>query len=610
MVSNTFQDFDGQILEARWNGVTIVISIAISYSGAMYAILLNEARGRTEIPHSKIYSATLLMTASLSISIRAIFFMHFVGMTAVTVYIPGTDQLVPVYFDIWYTVLSAVICAIAVLWGFYHASKDEHWNKIIHERTTLAERARARRIAKENRKIRMGERAATKSGGRSMIKIDVTSGRFSVTASPNGARQSNTELVTSKNIYKRQSDGGDTDKSFGQSQEVRPSQNETRFMEKDALLPTLEEDEVHGHNPQAGASKGSKLSVDYQPALGSKSNSREYLPLRGKSGEMPVFHSLRRPSKLSSASPQTRRRDSFSDLQAPPSIASQLNYSSPHRQSTSTENRDDESRGEPLRLGRPEMINDKLSVKLTSSYETDIQKSNPQRNLQVAKIVPNPSKINSTTSSISMPGNKSPVLETAASSLLNDSEFENYDLNDFMDEVSVLFERPTRIFVSGFFIALAVLAMHYLGMYSMRMEAIQLFNPVVVAISVVIALVAATAGMFIIFRVLPYFPYDFVKYAAAVIIAIAVNGMHYTGMAALQFQYQHRPDFNPEGLIQPVRLGEVILYCEVISFNGVALLNKLSNLLGHHQYFHGSSDTEQHDRRHPFASRKVSGCRN
>ncbi|KAI8615927.1 hypothetical protein BC830DRAFT_1218224 [Chytriomyces sp. MP71] len=545
MVNDTFQDFDGQILEARWNGVTIVISIAISYSGAMYAILLNEARGRTEIPHSRIYAATLLMTASLSISIRAIFFMHFVGMTAVTVYIPGTDQLVPVFFDFWYTVLSAVICAIAVLWGFYHASQDEHWNKIIHERTTLAERARARRIAKENRKIRMAERAATKSGGRSIIKIDVTTGRFSVAALSNAGRQSNTELVMSKNIYKRQSDGGDTDKSVSQNQEVRPSQNETRYMEKDALLPTLEEDEVHGHDRQVDSSKVSKLSVDYQPAL-------EHLSLRRKSGEMPVFQSLRRPSKLSSASPQSRRHDSFGDLNAPPSAASQRNYSSSYRQSTSTENRDEESGGEPNRLGRLRTMNDKVSVKLTSSNETDVQKSGPQKNLQAVKMAPMPSKMSLATSSRSMPGNNSPVLQAAASSVFNESEFENYDLADFVDEVFVLFERPTRIFVSGFFIALAVLAMHYLGMYSMRMEAVQLFDPVVVALSVVIAVVAATAGMFIIFRVLPYFPYDFVKYAAAIIIAIAVNGMHYTGMAALVFQYQHKPDFNPEGLIQPV----------------------------------------------------------
>ncbi|KAJ3060129.1 hypothetical protein HDU99_006063, partial [Rhizoclosmatium hyalinum] len=116
-----------------------------------------------------------------------------------------------------------------------------------------------------------------------------------------------------------------------------------------------------------------------------------------------------------------------------------------------------------------------------------------------------------------------------------------------------------------FSIALAVLAMHYLGMYSMRVEADMVYRPVVVVLSVIIAFVAATAGMWIIFRVLPYYPFDVTKYVAAVIIAIAVNGMHYTGMAALEFHYAPNPNFNPAQLIPPERLSEVILYCEVIA---------------------------------------------
>ncbi|ORY45247.1 hypothetical protein BCR33DRAFT_197091 [Rhizoclosmatium globosum] len=133
----------------------------------------------------------------------------------------------------------------------------------------------------------------------------------------------------------------------------------------------------------------------------------------------------------------------------------------------------------------------------------------------------------------------------------------------YYSRVLVLIEKPWRIIISGFSIALAVLAMHYLGMYSMRVEADMVYRPVVVVLSVIIAFVAATAGMWIIFRVLPYYPFDVTKYVAAVIIAIAVNGMHYTGMAALEFHYAPNPNFNPAQLIPPERLSEVILYCEV-----------------------------------------------
>ncbi|KAI9339053.1 hypothetical protein BDR26DRAFT_862547 [Obelidium mucronatum] len=79
--------------------------------------------------------------------------------------------------------------------------------------------------------------------------------------------------------------------------------------------------------------------------------------------------------------------------------------------------------------------------------------------------------------------------------------------------------------------------------------------------------------MFIIFRILPFFPYDSVKYVAAVIIAIAVNGMHYTGMAAVTYKYRPIPGFSSAGLVTPYYLHEVILYSEVsIAFSFVFLL--------------------------------------
>ncbi|KAI9339052.1 hypothetical protein BDR26DRAFT_896034 [Obelidium mucronatum] len=144
--TNTTNPLDGEFLTTEWEGITVIISIAISYSGAMYTILLNEVRGRWDLPtnlmpqpkikndstscfysfryeppHSNTYSLVLLIMSALSTSIRAIFFMHFVGMTAVTLHIGSTHEKVPVYFDYGWTILSAVICGLTILWAFHFA---------------------------------------------------------------------------------------------------------------------------------------------------------------------------------------------------------------------------------------------------------------------------------------------------------------------------------------------------------------------------------------------------------------------------------------------------------------------------------------------------------
>ncbi|KAJ3142547.1 hypothetical protein HK100_001800 [Physocladia obscura] len=130
-------------------------------------------------------------------------------------------------------------------------------------------------------------------------------------------------------------------------------------------------------------------------------------------------------------------------------------------------------------------------------------------------------------------------------------------------EIFVLFEKPWRIIASGLAIAIAVLAMHHLGMYSMRTEATQNFNTGIVALSVVIAVVAAAAGMFIIFRILPFYPNNDLKMTAAFIIAVVVSGMHYTGMPAFDFNYRYNASFDSSGLILYIYLGDAILYSEV-----------------------------------------------
>jgi NO-binding membrane sensor protein with MHYT domain len=83
----------------------------------------------------------------------------------------------------------------------------------------------------------------------------------------------------------------------------------------------------------------------------------------------------------------------------------------------------------------------------------------------------------------------------------------------------------------GLVLGLAVCVMHYLGMYGMRFGGFFEWSGTLVGASVAIALVAATAALFLAFSVrgLP------ARALAAAVMGVAVCAMHYTGMAAASF---------------------------------------------------------------------------
>ena len=101
-----------------------------------------------------------------------------------------------------------------------------------------------------------------------------------------------------------------------------------------------------------------------------------------------------------------------------------------------------------------------------------------------------------------------------------------------------LFRNPKPLFIGGFFIASGVCIMHYVGMMAMVFDGYMEWNAGIVAASCLIALVAATAALWIMFRLLAMFPnLELLRFVCAVVMAIAVNGMHYTGMVAATFKH-------------------------------------------------------------------------
>ncbi|MET9554478.1 MHYT domain-containing protein [Streptomyces sp. NPDC006645] len=88
---------------------------------------------------------------------------------------------------------------------------------------------------------------------------------------------------------------------------------------------------------------------------------------------------------------------------------------------------------------------------------------------------------------------------------------------------------PAVLISAGVITGLGVAAMHYLGMAGLSLEGQLHYDTTIVTISVVIAVVAATAALWAAVSVRGFFP----SLVASLIMGVAVTGMHYTGMAAI-----------------------------------------------------------------------------
>jgi PAS domain S-box-containing protein len=88
-----------------------------------------------------------------------------------------------------------------------------------------------------------------------------------------------------------------------------------------------------------------------------------------------------------------------------------------------------------------------------------------------------------------------------------------------------------QLALSGIFMGIGIVAMHYTGMEAMRMPAELSYDATLVALSVVIAVGASIAALWLAFRTVAAWQ----RIAAAVVMGFAISGMHYTGMAAATF---------------------------------------------------------------------------
>jgi NO-binding membrane sensor protein with MHYT domain len=129
-----------------------------------------------------------------------------------------------------------------------------------------------------------------------------------------------------------------------------------------------------------------------------------------------------------------------------------------------------------------------------------------------------------------------------------------------------------RLAVAGPLTGAGVTLMHYLGMSGMRFGGYFEWSMNLVLLSIVIAIAAATAALWLAFHT----PRRLYRIAASFVMAAAVCAMHYTGMAAATVvcTTANRSAVLP-GLIRPSELGLIIT---VVAF-GVAAMVALDVLV-------------------------------
>jgi NO-binding membrane sensor protein with MHYT domain len=99
--------------------------------------------------------------------------------------------------------------------------------------------------------------------------------------------------------------------------------------------------------------------------------------------------------------------------------------------------------------------------------------------------------------------------------------------------------------VGGAIAGTGIVVMHYTGMAAMTTSGTPVYQPLPFALSVLIAVAAASAALYLFSQVrgeaaarLGRPTLYGIKAAAALVMGVAIVGMHYTGMAAVKFRVE------------------------------------------------------------------------
>jgi diguanylate cyclase (GGDEF)-like protein len=106
-------------------------------------------------------------------------------------------------------------------------------------------------------------------------------------------------------------------------------------------------------------------------------------------------------------------------------------------------------------------------------------------------------------------------------------------------------------------IGLGIAAMHYVGMGAMRSEALASFEPTLFSLSILVAMVASLAMLWIASRLRggTGLPHKLLKYGASLVLGAGLFSMHFTGMAAFNLVLPAGSVLTPPGDNDHAQLG-------------------------------------------------------
>ena len=128
-----------------------------------------------------------------------------------------------------------------------------------------------------------------------------------------------------------------------------------------------------------------------------------------------------------------------------------------------------------------------------------------------------------------------------------------------------------RLCVSALVMGAGVAAMHYTGMEAMRMTPHIQYVPSLAILSIVIAVLASGVALWLAFHLRAMSPRTrFFRAGAALVMGLAIAGMHYTGMAAAKFAANSSCAMTSRGFA-PSQLAPVVLVFAVAAL-AIALI--------------------------------------
>jgi NO-binding membrane sensor protein with MHYT domain len=141
--------------------------------------------------------------------------------------------------------------------------------------------------------------------------------------------------------------------------------------------------------------------------------------------------------------------------------------------------------------------------------------------------------------------------------------------------IFILSKKPDSIgflLIAGVITGLGVASMHYSGMAAMIVAADISYDPMLFSLSLVIAVVAATAALWLAFNL----DGGIQIVGASIVMGIAVCGMHYTGMAAM-IMTPNDAQIAVDSGMEPLTLG-LFIFCFSMLLLVLSLIVTMSQL--------------------------------